>query len=113
VRSGAGATRPEAGLIVAGLVLAYGIPALQIVVAQLWSSGVINPDPNGTLIQSLQSGSAWEVLLGPIGLAVAGRGARLRGPIAWILLFGLGIVVGAALWFVGAAYLGGLTGEPF
>jgi hypothetical protein len=113
VTSGSDATRPSARMIAVGLVIAYGIPVVQIAVAQLWTSGFINPDPNGPFIQLLQAGSTWEVLVGPIGLVWVGAGARLRGTVAWILLFVLGVAVGAALWFLGAGYLGGLAGEPF
>ena len=96
-----------------GLLVAYGIPLAQLVVAQLWKMGVISPEPNGPFIQTLQAGSGVAIFLTPVGLALIGAALHLRGAVAWLVLYVLGIGAGAVLWFVGAAFLGGLAGEPF
>lgn len=67
--------------VVLGLLIAYSIPLVQLVVAQLWKMGVISPAPNGPFIQTLQAGSGVAIFLAPFGLALAGVALRLRGPV--------------------------------
>lgn len=105
--------RPRLRLIALGTLVAIGAPAAQILVAWLWSQGVISPEPNGLFVQTLQSGFVLEWLLAPLGIYLIGVGYRLATPVRWIVLFALCLPVIAVLWFLGAASLGGLSGEPF
>jgi len=70
-------------------------------------------DPDGAVIGALQATALLEVLLGPIGIVVAGRAAGIQSRLAWFNLFVVGIPVLAWLWFIGVASVGGLAGEPF
>jgi hypothetical protein len=54
-----------------------------------------------------------ELLLGPIGLAVAGWSAGVRGAVAWVLLLVTAIPLLSAVWVVSALMFGGATGSPF
>ena len=105
--------RPRLRLIALGILVAIGAPAAQILVAWLWDRGVISPEPNGLFVQTLQFGSGVELLLAPLGICFIGVGYRLATPVRWIVLFALCSPVIAVLWFLGAASLGGLAGEPF
>ena len=105
--------RPRLRLIALGTLVAIGAPAAQILVAWLWDRGVISPEPNGLFVQTLQSGFVLEWLLAPLGIYLIGVGYRLVTPVRWIVLFALCSPVIAVLWFIGAAWLGGLAGEPF
>ena len=105
--------RPRLRLIALGTIVAIGAPAAQILVAWLWSQGVISPDPNGLFVQALQFGFVLEWLLAPLGICLIGVGYRLTTPVRWIVLFALCSPVIAVLWFLGAASLGGFTGDPF
>jgi hypothetical protein len=102
-----GRRRPS--LVVAGVGLAIAAPASQI----LWDRGAISPDPNGPLVRALQLGSFLELLVAPAGVVLIGIGTRLSRPRQWILLTIVALPVLLVLWFVGAAWLGGLAGEPF
>ena len=99
--------------VVAGLVLAFGVPLLAVAVAALWSNRIIAPDPDGPLVTTVQSLLLPAVLLAPIGLIAAGWALRLRGVFAWLALILYGIPAFLVVWFVAAAWLGGLAGEPF
>lgn len=101
------------GGVLSGLVLATLVPASTIVTAALWDNGIIDLDPDGALVSAVQALQVWGLLLGPIGLVVVGYALRLRGILAWLGLMLWGIPVLAVAWFVGAAWLGGLAGEPF
>ena len=103
-------TRP--GVIV-GLILALALPLLNLLVAQLWERGIVTFDPDGAVIGVLQGTFLWELLLGPLGIVVAGRSAGTRTPLEWFALFGVAIPVLLVLWFIGVASVGGLAGEPF
>ena len=107
------AKRPRPSLIALGALVAVGVPVAQILVAWLWDQGVIGPEPNGPFVSVLQIGSLVEWLLAPLGICLMGVGARFATPGRWILLFALASPVITVLWLVGAASLGGLSGEPF
>jgi hypothetical protein len=110
---GVEAQRPRLSLIALGTLVAIGAPVAHILVAWLWSEGVISPEPNGPFVQTLQFGFTLEFLLAPLGIWLIGMGARLATPARWIALFALCSPVIAVLWFIGAASLGGFAGEPF
>ena len=111
---GVEAQRSRLGLIALGTLVAFGAPVAAILVAWLWSEGVISLEPNGPFVQTLQfGGGELEMLLAPLGIWLIGMGARLATPARWIALFALCSPVIAVLWFMGGASLGGLAGEPF
>ena len=96
-----------------GTFTALAAPAAWAGTAALWSGGVIDPDPNGALIQTLQSLAMPALVLSPVGLVLALLGARVRGVGRWAALLLWGVPLLAVLWFFSAAWLGGLAGEPF
>lgn len=105
--------RRNAPLIALGAFVALGVPAASAGMAALWSGGMIEPDPNGALIQTLQSLALPGVVLSPVGLVLALWGAGLRGAGRWAALLLWGVPLLAVLWFFSAVWLGGLAGEPF
>jgi hypothetical protein len=102
----------NAGTIV-GIVLAFAIPVSNGVVAVLWSSGAIQLDPEGAFVKGLEAPGFGGILLGPIGIVVAGWFAGVRTVIGWFALIILGIPLVTIFWFHAVASLGGLAGEPF
>ena len=53
-----------------------------------------------------------ELLLGPLGLYVAGHGAGVRGP-GWLLVFFFGVPTLALIFIDRPFALSGALGEPF
>jgi hypothetical protein len=106
------AARRNVLLIVLGIVIAIAVPVASATVAALWSSGVIDPDPNGALVETLSSLLFPSLLFSPIGLVLIASGAGLRRALAWAAMFLLGLPLVAVVWFVAAAWLGGLAGQP-
>ncbi len=104
--------RKIAGTI-AGIVLAFAIPVSNGVVAVLWSSGVLQLDPEGAFVKGLEAPGLAGILLGPIGIVIAGWFAGVRTFNGWFVLVILGIPLLTILWFYAIASLGGLAGEPF
>jgi hypothetical protein len=100
-------------LIVLGAIMALGVPGASVIVAAFWSGGVIDPHPDGAVVQTLQSVAIPGLVLSPIGLLLVAWGAGVRSRLAWaaVLLWGLPVL--AVMWFVSIAWLGGLAGEPF
>jgi hypothetical protein len=105
-------TRRTGGLV-AGLMIATGIPASTIVIAALWHNRIIELDPAGALVHLVQTVQLPALILAPVGIVVVGWALRLRGLLPWLGLVLWGIPVLAVAWFVGAAWIGGLAGEPF
>ena len=97
--------------VAVGALIALAVPVAFIVLALLLNSGVLPSDEMHAPWITMVALS--EVLLGPIGLAVAGWSAGVRGVIAWVLLLVIAIPLLAAVWFVGVLMFGGATGSPF
>src|SRR5258706_5579461 len=104
--------RKIAGTVV-GVALALAIPVSNGVVAVLWSSGVLQLDPEGAFVKGLEAPGLAGILLGPIGIVIAGWFAGVRTFNGWFVLVILGIPLLTILWFYAIASLGGLAGEPF
>jgi hypothetical protein len=96
-----------------GIVLALAIPVSNGLVAILWSSGALQLDPEGAVVKGLEAPGLAGVLLGPIGIVIAGWFAGVRSIAGWSLLILLGIPLLTLVWFYAIASLGGLAGEPF
>jgi hypothetical protein len=104
-------TRRRVGTI-AGIVIALAVPVSNLLVAQLWSAGVLQLDPDGWLVQALEAPGLGGVFLGPIGLFIAAWSARVRFDVGFALVVVL-VPLLVILWFVAVASLGGMAGEPF
>jgi hypothetical protein len=101
--------------VAAGALIALTVPVafiiLSLIRSLLLDSGVL---------PSNQVHAPWitmilfsEVFLGPIGLAVAGWSAGVRGVVAWVFLFIAAMPLLSAVWVVSALMFGGATGSPF
>jgi hypothetical protein len=64
-------------------------------------------------VKGLEAPGLAGILLGPIGIVVAGWFAGVRTFPGWFVLIILGIPLLTILWFYAIASLGGLAGEPF
>jgi hypothetical protein len=95
------------------VVIALAIPVSNGVVALLWGGGVLQLDPEGPFVKGLEAPGLGGILLGPIGIVIAGWFAGIRGFSAWFVLIILGIPLLTIAWFYAIASLGGLAGEPF
>jgi hypothetical protein len=104
--------RQIAGTIV-GIVLAFAIPVSNGVVALLWGGGAVQLDPDGVFVKGLEAPGLAGILVGPIGIVIAGWFAGVRTFSTWFVLIVLGIPLLTILWFYAVASLGGLSGEPF
>jgi hypothetical protein len=99
--------------VVLGALMAVAIPLTQMVVAFLWDRYIVELEPNGPFVQSLQSATGLEFGLGPLGVVLLGYSPGIRRVIGWVALFVVAVPVLVFLSFLGAASLGGLAGEPF
>ncbi len=75
--------------------MALAVPAAFAGVAALWSGGVIDPDPNGALIQALQGLGLPSLVLSPIGFVLALWGANVRGAGRWAAFLLWGVPLGS------------------
>lgn len=97
--------------VAGGALIALAVPAGFIILSLLLDVGVLAPD--GMHAPWITMVAFSEVLLGPIGLAVAGWSAGVRGAVAWVLLLISAIPLLAAVWVVSVLMFGGATGSPF
>jgi hypothetical protein len=96
-----------------GALLAWSIPAVSIVGATLWDTGLLSLDPDGPVVGFLQAAAFPALLVAPVGLIVIAWSVGVRSALAWAAWLVVTVPVTAVAWFIGAAYLGGLAGEPF
>ena len=54
-----------------------------------------------------------EVVVGPIGIVIAGWSAGVRGMPGWVLLLITAVPLLAGVWLASALVYGGVTGSPF
>jgi hypothetical protein len=100
-------SRRRMGMIF-GLIIALVIPVVSLVVAFLWDRGVLVLGPKGSyppLVAALFATSGWELVLGPVGIAVAGWSAGRRGVEGWRRLIIVAVPALVVIWFVAALYL--------
>jgi len=97
-----------------GAFIALVVPTSYVVLARLVEVGIVPSDQVHTLVHSLDKILfPWGVLLGPIGVVVAGRSAGIRGVLGWLVLMIVVVPVLASLWFMSVLTFGAATGEPF
>ncbi|HEX6656376.1 MAG TPA: hypothetical protein VF153_09210 [Candidatus Limnocylindria bacterium] len=99
--------------LVAGLALASTLPLISLLLAGLWSAGIVTPDPNGAIVQSIEALWLPALVVSPLGLVLAAWGVGVRTALGWIAAFVLGLPVLAVVYLAAAICLGGLAGEPF
>ncbi len=96
-----------------GLFIALVVPISFLVIAKLVENGLAPQDQMQASMGALTAIALSEVLLGPIGIVIAGRSAGVRGVIAWLALIIVAVPVLAFVWFVCVATLSGALGDPF
>jgi hypothetical protein len=97
-----------------GAFIALVVPTSNLVLAQLVEAGIMPSDQVQTLVHPLDSILfPWGVLLGPIGVVVAGRSAGIRGASAWFVLMVVAVPVLTSLWLGSLLAFGSATGNPF
>jgi hypothetical protein len=98
--------------VLIGALIALVLPISYWGVAQLVQVGIVPFDFVHPLLGTFTVLSFAELLLGPLGLYVAGHGAGVRG-FHWLLVFFFGIAA-LALIFIDCMFaLSGALGEPF
>ena len=99
--------------VVVGLVVALAIPVSFALLAWLVDRGIAPYDPLKPLLAPLGYISFLELILGPLGLLIAGRGARIRDAIVWLAVFVVGLPALVVLSLFAVVSLSGALGEPF
>ena len=96
-----------------GLFIALVVPISFLVIATLVENGLAPQDQLHASMGALTAIALSEVLLGPVGIVIAGRSAGVRGAIAWLAVIIVAVPVLAFVWFVCVATLSGALGDPF
>lgn len=98
--------------VITGAVVALVVPVTFRIYAQLLEEGVVTLVRDGSTMSVFTTIALTEVILGPLGIAIAGKGAGLRRASAWIVLVVVAVPVLALVWFVCIATLSGAIGSP-
>jgi hypothetical protein len=98
--------------VIGGAFIALVLPTSMLLAAKLIEGGIPLIERGPDTMQTLTTVELSELLLGPVGIAIAGKAAGLR-QIGWLLLVVVAIPVLAVFWFLGAATLSGALGSPF
>jgi hypothetical protein len=99
--------------VLVGVVIALAIPVSYWVLAALVSKGIAPYDQVKALLGPLSVIALFELLLGPVGIAIAGWNAGIRNAIVWLALFIVAVPLLAFVWFLCVVTLSGALGEPF
>lgn len=98
--------------VLIGLVVAFILPAGYRILAALVENGIAPYDQVHAQLDLLGTISLAELLLGPLGIVVAGRAARLRGGGPWFLWLLVTVPLVTFAWFVAVLTLSGTLGNP-
>ena len=97
-----------------GLAITLMVPAFSLVASWLVGTNVVS---GASLRPSLDAFGtlAWAglVVLGPVGIVIAGWSAGVRDVLSWIAWLVVTIPTFVILWFGGVASLSGALGNPF
>jgi hypothetical protein len=97
-----------------GAFIALVVPTVYVVLARLLEVGIVSRDQVHPLVPLLDVILfPWGVLLGPIGVVVAGRSAGIRGVFGWFVLMFVAVPALASLWLFSVLVYSGATGRPF
>jgi hypothetical protein len=97
-----------------GAFIALVVPASCLVLARLLELGIVSRDQVHPLVPLLDTILfPWGVVLGPIGVVVAGTSAGIRGGFGWLVLMIVAVPPLASLWLAGVFAYSGATGRPF
>ncbi|HEY5434707.1 MAG TPA: hypothetical protein VIK13_05700 [Candidatus Limnocylindrales bacterium] len=100
--------------VLVGAFIALFVPTSDLLLAQLVGSGIAPYEQTRSLLDVIGL-LAWTslLLLGPIGIVVAGRSGGVRGAINWLVLLIVALPAYAVVWFVCVATVSGALGNPF
>lgn len=105
--------KSKRGLAV-GAFIALVVPISYWILALLVENKIAPYDQVHSLFNGLLAPLGWySLLLGPIGIVIAGRSVGARGVLAWLVLLIVTLPVFAAVWFACMATLGSALGNPF
>jgi hypothetical protein len=99
--------------VIVGVVIALVVPVSFALYAWLLGARIVPLERDGSTMQTLTTIALTELLLGPIGIAIAGNAAGLRRPAAWLALIVVAVPVLTITWFLCVATLSGALGSPF
>lgn len=76
-------------------------------------NGIAPYDQVHALLNALGVIALFELVLGPIGIGIAGWSAGVRSLFAWLALIFITVPALAFVWFLCVVTLSGALGEPF
>ena len=100
--------------VAAGAIIALVVPLGSLLVAQLVEAHVLPYDDVRALLNTIGTLS-WISLavLGPVGIAIVGRSAGVRGIGGWLALYVVAAPAYVVLWFWSSVAISGALGNPF
>lgn len=95
-----------------GAVVALSVPIASLVVGYASKAGLVhlNVDAQGMVGVNLAELSV--IVLGPIGIVIAGRSLGARGGLAWFVVIVVAAPLVAFAWLIGRIYLSNAAGFP-
>lgn len=107
------AIRSRRGLV-AGAAVALAVPVLSWVAGAMVRAGSVPVTSARPLLDAFGF-LAWVALivLGPIGIAIAGRSAGIHDALSWVAWLIVLAPAFAVVWFAAVAQLSGALGNPF
>jgi hypothetical protein len=99
--------------VIFGAFIALVVPVSFGIYAYLLGNGIVALEAEPSTMEALTSIALTELLLGPIGIVIAGMAAGLRRMSAWVSLFVVAVPGLAIFWFICVATLSGALGNPF
>jgi hypothetical protein len=98
--------------VIVGVVVALVVPISYRIFAQLLEDGIVSVEREGSIMGTLTTIAMTELVLGPLGIAIAGRSLGLRSAFAWFILVVVTVPALAVTWLICFLTLSGALGRP-
>ena len=95
-----------------GAFVALIVPITSLVIGYAWKTGLVHPTVDAAGMVGVNVAELAEIVLGPLGIVIAGRSLGAHGGLAWFVVIVVAAPLVALSWLIGRLYLSGAVGFP-
>ena len=95
-----------------GAFVALIVPIISLAIGYAWKAGLVHLNIDASGMVGVNLVELTEIVLGPLGIVLAGRSLGAHGGLAWFVVIVVASPLVAFSWLIGRLYLSGAAGFP-